>query len=266
MKSKFLITHFHRAGSTYLQNLLGSHKNVVCYFRPFGSDIFFDNKEDWYNFLYNYKNKFRLDKIKSSTFWNTPMSDIKKNINNPIQIMDWVYGEYSEDILSVGVKVSFIDIQKKPTLKEYFQHSDIKIIILHRKNLLKQVYSYTKALDSSDWVYQPHENRTMEKKIYKFDYSWCKRRFEKIEKYYKVYANDVFKNNKIDVFYEDLIDNRNDELDKIFNFIGVEFNEEQFNPIVPNKMNLYSMNQVISNYSELKDKFKDSKYSIFFDE
>jgi len=36
--SNFLITHYHRAGSTLLQHLLGSHDDVVCYFRPFGND------------------------------------------------------------------------------------------------------------------------------------------------------------------------------------------------------------------------------------
>ena len=63
--SNFLITHYHRAGSTLLQNLLGSHDDVVCYFRPFGNDWYDYDKtissvENFFDWIYIRKDDKRF--------------------------------------------------------------------------------------------------------------------------------------------------------------------------------------------------------------
>ena len=61
----FVINHFHRAGSTYLQNLLGSHREILCLFRPFGTDLYGHrkNKDEYLNQIYYLGNEERLRKL-----------------------------------------------------------------------------------------------------------------------------------------------------------------------------------------------------------
>ena len=82
--SNFLITHYHRAGSTLLQHLLGSHDEVVCYFRPFGNDWYDYDKtissvENFFDWIYIRKDDKRLQKIKNFEFYNTTIDSIKDN-------------------------------------------------------------------------------------------------------------------------------------------------------------------------------------------
>ena len=126
----FVITHFHRAGSSYLQNLLGSHKDIICYFRPFGSDLYeeYDSKKKYLHDIYAIDDE-RLAKMKDSALYNSKFDYIKDNIDNVKTILDLCY----TDNKTVGVKFSFDEFKNHEALSDYIDGK--KIIILERKNL-----------------------------------------------------------------------------------------------------------------------------------
>ena len=85
---------------------------------------------------------------------------------------------------------------------------------------------------------------------------------QEIEKYNNIYTRRI--PNFLEIFYEDLINNRDEKLKEVFNYIGVEYDSNNFTPHIPNKMNISRMENVIENYYDLKNKFKDTKYYEFF--
>ena len=64
------------------------------------------------------------------------------------------------------------------------------------------------------------------------------------------------------IYYEDLVKDTKKELSKVFDYIDVEDYEYEVKvPVIQNK---YHMSEVIENFDELKEKFKDTKYYEFF--
>jgi len=249
--SNFLITHYHRAGSTLLQNLLGSHDEVVCYFRPFGNDWYDYDKtissvENFFDWIYIRKDDKRLQKIKNLKFYNVAIDDIKDNFNNPIQMLDWLYKNNSDKIKSIGVKYSFGEFEKYKNLLSYVKENKTKVILLKRRNLLEQVYSHIKASQDKNWVSFENENEIIEQTVINIDYDMCLKRFQEIEKYNNIYTRRI--PNFLEIFYEDLINNSDEKLKEVFNYIGVEYDSNNFTPYIPNKMNISRMENVIENY------------------
>ena len=252
----FVITHFHRADSSYLQNLLGSHKDIICYFRPFGSDLYgeYDSKKKYLHDIYAIDDE-RLAKMKDSALYNSKFDYIKDNIDNVKTILDLCY----TDNKTVGVKFSFDEFKNHEALSDYIDGK--KIIILERKNLLRQVYSYYKALrgKKEDWFVYEHENKVIKKEVFKFNEKWLNRVFQVVEKYYEDYDNLPH----LKIYYEDLVEDTKKELSKVFDYIGVE--DYEYEAKVPLIQNKYHMSEVVENFDELKEQFKDTKYYEFFE-
>ena len=82
----------------------------------------------------------------------------------------------------------------------------------------------------------------------------------KLEDYYKKYEHIPH----LRVDYEDLLDNRDEELSRIYKYLGVD-EDPDYQPLVPRKQNIYHMSEVIENFDELKNKFKGTKYYEFFE-
>ena len=248
----FVITHFHRAGSSYLQNLLGSHREIICLFRPFGTDLYghMKSKDDYLNAIYAV-NEERLRKLSRTYLYDKDWR--------------WIKTVGSSNI-KVGVKFSFDEYHNHKNLYEYIKNTSgphgTKVINLKRRNLLRQVYSYYKALHGhrDDWFVWEHENKVIEKKVYRFTESWLRRTFDIVEDYYKRYEHIPH----LRVDYEDLLDNRDVELGRIYKYLGVD-EDPDYKPLVPLQQNTYHMSEVVENFAELKKQFKGSRYYEFFE-
>ncbi len=261
----FVINHFHRAGSSYLQNLLGSHREIICLFRPFGKDLYghMKSKDDYFYAIYGI-NEERIRKLSRTYLYDKDWRWIKKNIDN----WDKIFSECTvgSSNVKVGVKFSFDEYHNHGDLHEYVKNTTgphgLKVITLRRKNLLRQVYSYYRALHGNrdDWFIYEHENKKIEKKVYKLNYNWLINTFNIVERYYKKYEHLPH----LRVDYEDLLDNRDEQLDRIYKYIKVE-QDPNFNPVVPVQQNIYHMSEVLENFDELRNKFKGTKYYEFFE-
>ena len=261
----FVINHFHRAGSTYLQNLLGSHREILCLFRPFGTDLYGHrkNKDEYLNQIYYLGNEERLRKLSRTYLYHKDWRWIKKNIDN----WDKIFSECSvgSSSMKVGVKFSFDEYHNHKDLYEYVKNTTgpygTKVIFLKRRNLLRQVYSYYKALHGhrDDWVYWD-PNEKIEKKVYRFTENWLRRTFDIVEDYYKRYEHIPH----LRVDYEDLLDDRDEELSRIYKYLGVD-EDPDYKPLVPLQQNTYHMSEVIENFAELKKQFKGSRHYEFFE-
>ena len=238
--SKFIILNEIRSGSNLLKTLLNSHKNAFCFseiFSPYCSNVF------------------------NGAFKNTEKLNLIRD-KYPIKFLEnMVFSGYKSDINAVGIKIIYNHFVEFELIKNYLKENNIKIIHLRRKNLLKAFLSLKKANKSGIWFSEGKlkENKSID--FIRLDYEDCLKFFEETSKKIK-YFDDFYKN-KINIFYEDLIKNREFELKKIQVFLGLEVQKLEANLV---KQETKSISDSILNYYELKEKFKGSKWEVFFED
>ncbi len=66
----------------------------------------------------------------------------------------------------------------------------------------------------------------------------------------------------MDIFYEDLAADKNFETNRVLKFLGLKDANLESNHV---KQNNQSLSDLISNYSDLKNKFKNTEWEIFFE-
>ena len=222
---KYIIISTSRTGSTLLMALLNSHKNIICdgeLFKDLGVKTC---KEIWINF-FNHKPK-NIKQVGFKLFYSHPR-DADKTV--------W-------------------DIVK--------DDKDIRIIHLMRKNILRIFLSQKIGLKTKLWtenINRPHKTPLESKKI-DLNFQECCDAFNKIEEYQSK-TKEVFDEHRyLEIYYEDIVKNRESELQKIFGFLDVEEMEVSANN---KKQNPENLDTLINNYTELKTMFKNTKWEYLF--
>lgn len=224
---KFIVISTSRTGSTLLMALLNNHKNVICDGELFKNLNGKSCEYIWYDF-FNHKPK-NIKQVGFKLFYSHPR-DKDKTV--------W-------DII--------------------LNDKDIKIIHLMRKNILRIYLSQRIGIKTKQWtenVNRPH-NISLESKKVDIDFQECSDAFNKITDYQDK-TKQMFKNHEyLEVYYEDIVENREIELDRIFDFLNVEKMEVTANN---KKQNPETFDELINNYSDLKKKFSNTKWEYLFED
>ena len=185
---------------------------------------------------------------------------IKQRNTKPIEFIEkYVFKSYQKKYKAVGLKY-FYDhdrhFENKSSLIDYFiENKDIKFIHIKRKNLLKTLYSYKRALNNQNWHKQEKNEFKTELTI-----NECETYFNEIIKQQQRFDN-LFFDRIIQVNYEEFITKTSEILVNIQSFLGVS-NQIQQNEI---KQNINKpLNQVILNFQELKKHFNKTQFEPFF--
>ncbi|NEQ73522.1 MAG: sulfotransferase [Okeania sp. SIO2C9] len=93
------------------------------------------------------------------------------------------------------------------------------------------------------------------------DYDDCLKQFEETKKWEEEYDSFFNKHQKIEVIYEKLVQDTVQETRRMQDFLGVK---PQKLYSLTLKQNQGTLSERISNYYELKEKFKDSPWIKFF--
>lgn len=255
---KFYPTFFYpRSGSTVVDNLIGQHPQVLSLNEPFNR---YDNKPIVRNDNYeniNFKH-FMLPVIN-----NIPLNLNKKNCIFQYNILQFKYFMNEVDI--VNEKHIFF-------IKKHFN----KLIIIRRKNLLKQLVSIIIAYEYEKWSYHTSESILSNKITLPLELD-------------KVYLNEFLNGihlNKITLidfltFYDEelsklmrfITDNNIQLLDIIYEehieqspLVAVKMIEEflginQYNDYnIPLKKNTIPIEESLVNYTEVFEYLKNSKH------
>lgn len=244
----FIILGRQRTGSIYLESLLNSHSKIFS-----GGEILIQPK----NLMKRLEALFILPK------------EIKK-MN--LLIKEKRYVEYIDYYFSLkrSLKVSIngfryfhnhlVNPYRKDVLNYFINNKNLKIINLQRNNLLKSYLSIVLAKKNKLWW--THKSIFINTKV-NLDYEKCVEFFLQIKKEVGYYNGFFSHSDKLDVYYEDLNNNKDKEIKRILEFLGS--NQEILNSPMK-KINKRDLKEVISNYSELKKKFKDTPWINFFEE
>ncbi|WP_217385639.1 sulfotransferase [Dolichospermum sp. UHCC 0259] len=247
---KFIVLGQGRSGSNFLLGLLNSHSQVIAYGELFGfQDI------DWSLPKYNPYSKFK-----------TLVSLINKNPE--IFLERIILRKYLPLISAVGFKILYFHAKgdSGESVWHFLQNrQDIKIIHLKRKNLLKSFLSSKKALITNEWVVSSQKgiNNKPKEVTVSLDYQECLGYFKwtqaSMETHDLLFAN----HQKIDVVYEDLSQDYESEMKRVQEFLELDYETLKPNTL---KQSSLSLSESISNYLELKEKFQNTPWAIFFED
>jgi len=234
----FVIIFQGRVGSTYLTEALDKHSEIVC----------------WKEYFTTITDHLDLYERK------------KRNKKGPTQL-EWLDNFYSSPPMScsaVGFKTKLKDVLDMEGFSQPLIKHHAKIIHLQRRNKVKLTVSKINAVRlneaTGDWNLYNESQRPEQINIdfEQFD-SWLK----DCEKRANTEAAFLSKMNlpMINIYYEDLFKENTDSLNKIMNFLGVEFENVQGDAL---KTTSNDLKEAIENFDELAARYKGTTYEAMF--
>ncbi|WP_424494771.1 sulfotransferase [Salinimicrobium sp. GXAS 041] len=222
---KYVVISRSRTGSTWLMTLLRYHPNIICEGELFKQLKGKSCVRIWNDFFY--KKPKKIEQVGFKLFYNHP---------------------YDQD----QAVWDLIEADK-----------DIRIIHLVRRNYLRSYLSEKIGEKTKKWtesIHKPDRLSIDDKKV-SLDYKECQKVFERTQKY-EINTRERFRDhNFIEVAYEDLQENKEEVLSRIFGFLEVSFIVEE----VPNKkQNPEKVSNLLINYKELKAQLSKTQWSNFF--
>ena len=275
MQKKFIVLTYPRTGSNLLVSFLKKNKQIEMYEEIFNFEHIGKNKTkkilvDPLGYLDREIYKAYTDEVKAvgfKIFFNQAKIENLYSNNfpgNPAKTKDKNLSERGTKIENfIKENYDFNDIKNKLEKLWSYLEKDQSIYIVHlkRKNKLKSYLSLKRAFLTDQWV-SYKQNSKYEKPI-KLDFNDCLNYFKEISKIEKKIEKDYSKHKLISIFYEDLSKDPNSVLTKVQKFLGVE-NKKLYSNL--KKQSSKSLSESIINYKSLKEKFRKTKWNIYFED
>jgi LPS sulfotransferase NodH len=230
--TRFIILFVERAGSTYLTTLLNSHPDIKCVTE-------------------------KLDGLK--------IEPDGKNAQ-----LEWTNNYLSPPIIgpdrAIGFKTKQVDILDPTGFKKILQKKKCRIIQLQRKNSVKAVISTINAKrlweKSGNWNLLKETDRRPPMVVDPDEFASLLELREKWDQDLNKLVGEI-KLPTLKIYYEDLLEDENEFINKILNFIRVEHKPIQGKTIKHTSDNLKN---VIINFDELKRLYINTPYQTMFDQ
>jgi LPS sulfotransferase NodH len=187
--------------------------------------------------------------------------------SDPVKFIDEiVFSPMPKRVKAVGFKLFYTVAHiRQEKFRCVFQHfkemDDIKIIHLKRRNILRMHLSVKIALRQKKWLFG-QEDQVDQSPVF-LDYDELLNDIMKYERWKKEYDAFFENNQKIDVFYEELVSNFESEVVRIQKFLNVE---PQRLKTIYKKQTTAPLSRLILNYNELKKRFEGTPWIYFFEE
>ena len=243
--TKFIILGAPRTGSNLIRSSLNNHSGIITFgelFREFDDDIAWG--------FANYPRSRRIKKMRQS---------------NPTKFLEKkVFKNYPKRISAVGFKIFYIHAQEeqwKSVWNYLINQADLNVIHLKRRNHLKVVLSVVKALKTDNWIQKT--NIVQESAPIHIDYAYCLDVLTKLQKWESKYDSLFAENKKIEIIYEQLCSNYDQEMKRIQEFLEVKY--EIIKPSTY-KQSIAPISKSIENFWELKEQFKNTPWERYFED
>ena len=225
--SKFILVSHARSGSNLLLSTLNSHPDIVAEPEIFAGHNR-NKEEDFYPILNN------------------------------------LFCERPQNVKAVGCKIFYYHLNKDEW-QELSKITDLKVIHLIRKNKLSMITSMKVAFKTDQWgIKNESERIDVSKKQIHINNEALRDSFVQIDSWQSE-TNNLFKNHQIkEVFYEDFVDNFKESINEIYDFMGLPKVSDKNIRIKHKKQNPEPLNQLIKNYSELKQSFENTPWQHYF--
>lgn len=266
---QFFILGHARTGSNYLLTLLGSHDQVKTHGELFNLD----------NIPLSSLNMVLKDPIEYLEGKLFSKASHKRAIGFKLfyDHMSWDYFEKSVlpvqtskdlqekiDTLQGYIKEVYKPEELDEAFRKFWNHivsnKNFKIIHLKRKNKFNTLVSLKTAYLTNKWL--NIKNKGSAKTRLHISPKACENFFLRLTAYEDNFTKILNKHDTLELFYEDLIQNKEKEMDQVFNFLDLaslpvsSILKKQITAPIP---------EVVENYSALKEHFTDTPWESFFE-
>ncbi len=246
---KFVIITLPRSGSTVLVKSLDTHPQIFCAGELFYFPGNIYHTECQFPF---WRLRFLPNKI--NYLINIPRVLVRLN-----KFMDDFYLPKSKTgVKAIGFKMMYQHILYMPGIMHYLEKNRVKVILLTRKDILRNVLSDMKARESGIYHNESGNQQPMSKKFHVN----LQALNEKIKET-QMWANKlevVAKNlETLNIDYADL-ENWDSIMEKIQTFLGVEYRQLTQ---ASRRLNPTALHDMVENFEELKNWAEQSGYSTY---
>jgi LPS sulfotransferase NodH len=267
---RFMVLGSARTGSNLLLSLLSAHPRIKTYGELFNLDMLPQEYlrevlEDPIAFLRRRVYQPHPPEITAAgfkIFYDHLTSDYFRkpiNVSEASPQLREKFAQFSSFIAS-NYQWEILD-QRFRTAWEFLQaDQSLAVIHLKRRNLLHTLISLKKAFMTRQWWNlkgSPQPAVTMH-----LDPEECCRYFQTLDKFAAEADAAFAAHPKIDVMYEDLAEQQQNTLQRIFTFLKVPHE-----PVATRlkKQNLASPAETVDNYDQLKKYFQPTRWNLFFE-
>ncbi len=177
------------------------------------------------------------------------------------QIINDHFGRIENGISHIGFKLFYYHL----TLGEWeriLALKDFKIIHLKRKNKLRTIVSLLVAFKTDQWTITSNSSQIKSSaKIIHIDVDTLISKIEEIENYENKTELDFKGREILNVYYEDLVNERTSTFQEICNFLNLDFSFPI--KIKLKKQNIETLEELIINYDEVCSLLRNTKYEPY---
>jgi LPS sulfotransferase NodH len=181
-------------------------------------------------------------------------------------ILDSLYCRMPRRVQAAGCKVFYehpLDDKSGMLWERLSQIKDLYVIHLKRKNKLRNLVSIKIAHQTKVWYETGDTTVPLQKRQISFTESELTRFFEQQRAYETSFADRFRSHRMTDMYYEDLETNPEAEFCRVTDFLGLS--PSRFRTTLK-KQNPERLPQLITNYGQLEESFRDTEWASFFDD
>ncbi len=203
---------------------------------------------------------YRQKSLKDERIW--PLLE-KEQKNVEKFIYKYAFDNQGKKVAGFKFKHDEFYLKKFSSVKKVIlDDPDIKILYLSRKNLLERYFSWYMVNHITNITLVREGDDCPVTKPVRLDPKECEADFKKVFDWEQATRRDLAGHRLLDIVYEDLVINPEDNYRKICEFLGVSYRPMS----TPTKKIVEKdVSQLIGNYNELKTYFRGTVYARFFD-
>jgi LPS sulfotransferase NodH len=259
-----------RTGSNLLLSLLSAHPHIKTYGELFNLDMLPKTSltevlDDPVSYLRQkvYQNyKLEITAVGFKMFYDHLTRDYFTklvDVSDAAPQLKEKYTQFSSFIES-NYEWDILDERFRTTWEFLRADQSLAVIHLQRRNMLHTLISLKRAYMTSQWWSLKSGLQTTPP--VHLDPEECCRYFEKLSSAAAEADAAFAEHPKISVIHEDLIENQQETMQRIFSFLKVPYESVTSRM---KKQNLASPRESIDNYEQLKSYFRNTRWDVFFE-
>ncbi|MEO7210680.1 MAG: sulfotransferase [Chitinophagaceae bacterium] len=234
---RFVIITLPRSGSTVLVKTLDMHPQVFCA----GELFYFPGK------IYHSENQFPFWRFKALSNKINYLINFPNVLFRLDDFMNDFYNHQNPLNKAVGFKMMYQHILYMPGIMTYLKKNKVKVILLTRKNLLRNVLSDMKARESGIYHNEPGADKNTNKKLH-VNLQLLKEKMIETGKWAKKLEAISAGMDTLEIDYSEFA-NWEEMTGKVFDFL--EVSRVNINPATQ-KLNPPALENMIDNFEEVK--------------
>ena len=268
---RFMVLGSARTGSNLLLSLLSAHPHIKTYGELFNLDMLpktslieaLDDPVTYLRQKVYQDHKLEIEAVGFKMFYDHLTRDYFTklvDVSDAAPQLQEKYTQFSSFIES-NYAWEILDERFRRTWEFLRADQSLAVIHLQRRNMLHTLISLKRAYMTSQWWSLKSGSQQTIPPVH-LDSEECWRYFQKLSNS-AAEADAVFAEHpKINVIHEDLIENQQDTMQRIFAFLKIPYESVTTRM---KKQNLESPRESIDNYEQLKSYFRNTRWDVFFE-